>query len=824
MPNEIVCPRCERVNDEQARFCTRCSRSLADVREAVGEDPNAQRDEASEDGQDVHEELVSVRKQLTEATDLLGSLYSRVTRLEARISRDADVGQPERGDEGAAVEQQPAAVTESASVAVTSAAEAVSQETPDTLEPLRYRAPEAPEIAFRIDWEQVLGRNWFAIIGGIAVVLGIGFFLKLAFDNNWINDIGRIALGVVVGIGFLGVGEYAQRKVPRWAQAVTASGTAILYLTIYAAFGLYQLISPTAAFLLLAVVVTVAVLLALRYESLVIALLGLVGAFISPVLLGPDLPDERLALVYILIVDVGILAISTFRNWRWLTLVGLAGSYGIFAYWMIEVSDFNPVFAQIALTGIFLTFAAATPLFHILWRRMPGATDLSLMSLNAIAYFALTTAILWDDYKGWFGLIAFSLTALYGLIALAAFKRSGAPARIAVFALGIAAVFLTMAFPLQFSGYSVAVAWAAQGVVMVWMSFYLGRWQTRAFGVVVLALAICHLLLFDIWVDAEAYTPILNGRFATIVVAIAAFYATGVIYRRNRNSDGQFKIERWAVPTMLGIANLLTLALLSLEIVNFQESDRLSWTGVFGLGRTLDFESGTHLMLTLLWAGYGTAVVAAGMLRRYEPARWGGLAVLGVAVWKLLTYDTFLDFDPITFTPLLNLRFLTLALVLGLLSVLAYRFRRDESVLIMEREAFVFPALLIAANVVALCMLSQEVIYYFDSLEERRGGDYFSAMHLSLTVLWAVYSMGAISAGIASQSSRVRLAGMGLLAIPVAKLFVYDVFLLDLAYRVAAFITLGCMLLGMGLVYQRYGGAVRGFLFGPGAGAGRDGG
>jgi len=285
-------------------------------RQRANDDANEQHDPVSEDEQDIDEELASVRKQLTEATDLLGSLHNRVTRLEARMSRDADMRKPERGDDGATVESPPPAITGSASVADTSEAAAISLETTDTLEPLRYKAPE---IAFRIDWEQVLGRNWFAIIGGIAVVLGIGFFLKLAFDNNWINDIGRIALGVVVGIGFLGVGEYAQRRVPRWAQAVTASGTAVLYLTIYAAFGLYQMISPTAAFLLLAVVVTVAVLLALRYESLVIALLGLVGAFISPVLLGPDLPDERLALVYILIVDVGILAISTFRNWRWLT-------------------------------------------------------------------------------------------------------------------------------------------------------------------------------------------------------------------------------------------------------------------------------------------------------------------------------------------------------------------------------------------------------------------------------------------------------------------------------------------------------------------------
>jgi len=767
----------------------------------------------SQDEQDIDEELASVRRQLGEATDLLGSLHNRVTQLEARITRGAEMRQPERGDEGATVEPPPAAIAGSAPVDVRSETAAVPQETADELEPLRHKAPEAPEIAFRIDWEQVLGRNWFAIIGGIAVVLGIGFFLKLAFDNNWINDIGRIALGVVVGIGFLGVGEYAQRRVPRWAQAVTASGTAILYLTIYAAFGLYQMVSPTAAFLLLAVVVTVAVLLALRYESLVIALLGLVGAFISPVLLGPDLPDERMALVYILIVDVGILAISTFRNWRWLTLVGLAGSYGIFAYWMLEVTGFNPVFAQVALSGIFLTFAAATPLFHILWRRLPGATDLSLMSVNAIAYFALTTAILWDDYKGWFGLIAFGLTALYGLIALAALKRSGAPARTAVFALGIAAVFLTMAFPLQFSGYSVAVAWAAQGAVMIWMSFYLERWHTRAFGIAVLALAVCHLVLFDFWMDAEGYIPILNGRFLTMAVVIAAFYAAGIIYRHNREAEGQFKAERWAMPTMLGIASLLTLALLSLEIVNFLESDRLSWSVVFGLGSRVEIESVTHLMLTLLWAAYGTAVVAAGILMRYEPARWGGLAVLVVAVWKLLTYDIFLDLDPLAFTPLLNMRFLTFALVLGLLSVLAFRFRRDDSV-VMEREAFVLPALLVVSNVVALGMLSQEVFHYFNSLEERRGGDFFSAMHLSLTVLWAVYAMGAIGVGIAAQSSRVRLAAMGLLAIPVAKLFVYDVFLLDLAYRVAAFITLGCMLLSMGLVYQRYGGAVRGFLFG----------
>ena len=925
-----------------------CSRGLGDVSKAT--DENAEWDSADEERPDIYEELASVRRQLTEATNLVGSLHNRVTGLEARISRDVVARRPEPSAVAEARSERTGAQQPAASASAVSAysAEAVVEK-PDTLQVDQVRI-ESPEIGLRIDWEQVLGRNWFAIIGGVAVVLGIGFFLKLAFDNNWIGDTGRIALGIVVGLGFLGVGEYAQRRVPRWAQSVTASGAAILYLSIYAAFGLYQLIRPDAAFLLLAVVVAAAALLALRYESIVIALLGVAGAFLSPVLLGTDLPDVRLVTVYILLVDVGILAISTFRNWRWLTLVGLVASYGIFGYWLSEFPGHSPLTTYIVLTGVFLTFAAATPLFHILWRRMPGVSDLSLMSINASVYFLLTTIVLLDDYEGWFGLIAFSLALFYGLMALAAFKRSGTPARVAVFALAIASVFLTMGVPLQFSGYSVAVSWVAQGVAMVWMGFYLRRWQLRAFGLAVLSLAVCHLILFDIWVDEEGYSPVLNGRFPTMVVVTAAFYAVGFIYWRNRAAGGLLNEERWAATFMIGVANLVSLGLISLEIVNYLYRDSLAWTSIFDI-RMQNFGNGTHLSLTVAWAVYGSSVAAVGLLRRLPIARWGGLALLGAAVLKLLTYDAFyVHMDLLSFTPLLNIRFMAFAVILGLLSAFAFWYRRSQSRLteqegyifpalliagnvvalwmvsqeiihyfdalaarydsdyfnakhlsltvawavygssvaavgllrqlptarwgglallgaavlklltydafyvhmdllsftpllnirfmafavmlgllsafafwfkrsqsrLTEREGYIFPALLISANVVALWMVSQEIIHYFDALAARYDSDYFSAKHLSLTVLWAVYSVGMIGAGIVYHSSRIRLAGIGLLAIPVAKLFVYDVFLLEMAYRVVAFLTLGCLLLSMGLVYQRYSHAVRGFLFGRG--------
>ena len=146
----------------------------------------------------------------------------------------------------------------------------------------RPMAAVGPSSGSSFDWERLLGRNWFAIIGAVALVVGICFFLKLAFDNNWIGDTGRIILGVVLGLALLGVGEYSQRRVPIWAQPVTAAGAVILYLSIYAAFGLYQLIRPDVALLFLALVVALAALLALRHESIVVALLGIIGAFLAP--------------------------------------------------------------------------------------------------------------------------------------------------------------------------------------------------------------------------------------------------------------------------------------------------------------------------------------------------------------------------------------------------------------------------------------------------------------------------------------------------------------------------------------------------------------
>ena len=514
-----------------------------------------------------------------------------------------------------------------------------------------------------------------------------------------------------MGIVLLGLGEYTQRRVPLWAQPVTASGAIVLYLSLYAAYGLYELIPAEGAFVGVAAVVVAAGLLSLRYGSIVIAVLGIIGAFLAPVLLGRDLPDIRLVLVYILLVDLGILGVATFRNWQWFTLLGWAGSYGLFGYWLVEFPEFGPVMVQIALTGVFLVFAGATTLFHLLWRRLPGPLDLGLLGVNAGAYFGLSMYVL-AEHPDWQGIVAFGLAALYGLITLAAVKRLGGTSELVVMAAVAAMVFLAVAIPLQFTGVWITVSWAAQGAALVWAGFRLGRWYTRIFGVGALVLAAGHLLLTQVEIDLEGFVPVVNERAAIFLVVIAGGYAAGVLYRHFR--DSQIEWEKGIAEGLFIAANGLTLLLLGLEIVQYIETLEHPILGVYsGPSRVADSLLSAQLLATTAMVTlYGLVLTGVGLVFGLRLARWGGLVLMAAGGLKLMLVDTFaVTLDRFEFTPVLNTRFLAALLVAAAPAAMAAWWRTRDAV--TEGERLAPRGMVVGVNVLAVWAVSAEVVHFF---------------------------------------------------------------------------------------------------------------
>jgi len=191
------------------------------------------------------------------------------------------------------------------------------------VEPERVRGVPA------INWEQFMGVKLFAWIGGLALFFGVAFFVKYSFDNNLISPALRMAIGFVTGVGMVCGGVIlTRRNYQTLSQTMCATGIAILYAVTFACRSVYhfELFGAVPTFLLMAVITATAFLLAVRLNARVIAILGMVGGFATPILLSTG-QDSPLALFgYIAILDAGLILVAMRRRWLFLCGMGAAGT------------------------------------------------------------------------------------------------------------------------------------------------------------------------------------------------------------------------------------------------------------------------------------------------------------------------------------------------------------------------------------------------------------------------------------------------------------------------------------------------------------------
>ena len=654
-----------------------------------------------------------------------------------------------------------------------------------------------PRQTFNVDWEVILGGNWLARIGILAVVIGVGFFLKLAFDNNWIGDVGRVALGVVGGLALLGGAEYISKRYPIYSQTLSGGGVAILYLTIFAAFTFYGMIGVYSAVGLLLLVSVASATLALRHNAMALAVIAVLGAFSAPFVIGVNAerggvggsPGIELML-YVIAVDLGVLALSTFRNWRWLTLLALVGSLLSFAIWLESADRLPQIAVSMAiLTFMFLIFAGATTLFHAIWRRAPRPFDYTLMVLNAIAYLALSYAVMWDELSEWMGAFTLALALFYALLAYMFHAKVREQPNLARMSVGVSAVVLAIAAMAQLDGLWISVSWAAQGAALVWLGFKMESWQQRLLGAGMLALSFLLMAGYSgfqvLWsvfsslaLEESPETLPIHQAPSFIMVAIA-FYAAAYIDRRDMGDIDTWKIRLF--PALVIGGSVMPTIMLATHLP-------FNWVAV---GWAVE-------ALALIWVSFRLRVSE---LRLFG---WGVFALM--SLW-LLTLDA-----PYGYAPFLNLRMLAFVLGIAALYAATLLWRRESNEDSWESSLVPY-SMVAAANALTLWILSFEALETVDRLVADSGDTAFYAKSLALSLVWALYASAGLVVGVLKRWRVVRLASLCLLAVPIVKLFLFDSFALDQGYRVAAFLSLGVILLAGGFLYQRYGEAIRGFLF-----------
>jgi uncharacterized membrane protein len=606
----LRCGKCGRNNAPEARFCIYCGSPLT---RASPEPP----------GQDQ-----AIASEIRQLRHLVAQINSRLDALERRpgtIAEPPPLPSP--------VTPEPAAITP-------------GMESPPAPVEAALPAEEKGAPKKEREWEQVLGGNWLARIGVLALIIGIGFFLKYAFDNNWIGPSARVILGVIAGLIMLWAGYYWRKRYPILTRVLSGGGIAVLYLSIFASFATYHLVSIYIAVVFLLITSALSIVLALRHDSMALAILGILGAFFAPYILGgfgeaaAGVSSRSRAiqlLVYLIVVDIGVLVLSAFRNWRWFTLLALASSLITYGFWYGEFHRHVGITAaEIGITAIFLSFIGASYLFHIAWRRAPRAFDYFLVSVNAVAYAGISLGIMWDDFRAWVGGFVLLLALFYGLLSYLAYRRDRTNTRLTGFPLAIALIFLTVAIPVQFGDHApTTIAWAVEIVALAWFSLVLKIPLLRYCGYAVFAAMFWRMLIFDTTLDIATFRPVLNGRFLAYVFGIAAAYATAYILWRWR--DTVTREWRAIAPVLLIAASFLTIWIISFEVWQSFSSSLLT----AGPAAQKGLENAQNLSLTAVWAIYAVAGLIIGIWRKWRYVRIACLALLAVPIIKVFVYDVF---------------------------------------------------------------------------------------------------------------------------------------------------------------------------------------
>jgi len=567
---------------------------------------------------DLQEELSALRIQIA-------ALTSRIHRLEQRAGLTSEPAQQATG--GPPVPLR--AVVPPARIA---------EANPLPLRPSGSSATPAKKQT-EDELEGKIGKLWLNRIGIVAILTGVSYFIKYAFDNGWIGPSGRVALGLIAGIGLIFWSErFRARGHAPFSYSLKAVGIGTLYLSLWGAFQVYHLIPSAAAFAAMIIVTASTIALSLTQDTEILAAFAMIGGFSTPVLLSTGGNHEIVLFSYVALLDLAMLAVVAVKPWRRLLVGAFTGTAILYIGWFGEYYTREQRTATTLFTLLFAAIFAVIPLFTPLTssrRRAGFSVTLTLLpGVNAAAAFFALKAMYGDDTLTWYAL---ALAAIYLALSSQFRRRVGSDLAVVktinMLHVTIAVAFITIAIPLKLNSHWITLGWLVESAALLYVSV---RTQTnflRYFAGTTLTLGIIRLLVID---NFRVETLIFNARFLTYLVAIAIL--GGIVAAADRYaSEGERPVIRIAGVTL----NVLALLALTLEVSDyfrrqitpFYAAHNYSYTAIHQIQLARRFS------YSLIWLAYGAALMLFGFKRRSAFVRWQALVLIAVTIGKVFLYD-----------------------------------------------------------------------------------------------------------------------------------------------------------------------------------------
>ena len=434
----------------------------------------------------------------------------------------------------------------------------VEEETPETIEEPVEEEQEEPAMAMEeeeeieeyatseTNFEKYIGENLFGKIGILIFIIGIGFFVKYAIDQNWINETARTLMGYAVGAGMLVLAERLHKRYHTFSSLLAGGAFGIYYLITAIAFHYYALFSHTIAFVILCVTTIFMSAVSVLYDRKELAVTALVGGFIAPFIISTDSSSIISLQIYITILNIGMFCLAMYKKWAILPMVSFAFTY-IILWGTTALGSFSD---SESVTTYPTLFAFATlfyvifllPVVFILRTQYGENTRLGLLGIitaNSFMYLIYGDFLLqhFEASSDTTAYLAFFIAAVNLAIHLYLRFRVEGQDTLRNLMLGIAVTFASMGIPILFSAANVLMVWAAESVLLLWLfTKEKNRIYELASAVLLLLTlgALAYYRTTDTFIHDTGESLFFNGAFFVTTFVSIAYYVVAVIMQFNK--------------------------------------------------------------------------------------------------------------------------------------------------------------------------------------------------------------------------------------------------------------------------------------------------
>ena len=387
-------------------------------------------------------------------------------------------------------------------------------------------------------------------VGAIVLFFGVAFLLKYAADRS-VFPIELRLLGVVLaGLAMLVSGWYLRERKLEYGLVLQGAGLGVLYITVFAAGKLYELLPAGFSMIIMLFLVVTTGLLAIKQDAKSLALFGVVGGFLAPILMSTGSGSHIALFSYYAFLNVSIFGIAWFKSWRFLNLVGFIFTFAISAAW--GYGDYSSeLFASTEAFLVLFYFLYLTISILFAFRQAPqlkGYIDGTLVFGLPLIVFALQSELV-KPFEYGQAISAVALASIYLLLAKLFWlpEKSGVRLLAESF-LALAITFASLAIPLYFDGRWTAAVWSLEGAALVWVGLRQAHLISRLFGLV---LSVGAGLVFVESFESKLPDSIAIINSAFIGMALVSLSALFIAYLYNKYKRSSYEFELKIPLTMI---------------------------------------------------------------------------------------------------------------------------------------------------------------------------------------------------------------------------------------------------------------------------------